>query len=384
MGYINVILTAIFVFPVLAFFITLPYIVYNYNKFGSILFIRTLLIYLFILYLLSAYFLIIMPLPSISYVARLTTKVQLVPFDLLSNIIRTVHFNYKDISTYVNIFKNPFVYQTIYNFLLTVPFGIFLRYYFKYSFIKTLLLTFLLSLFFEITQLTGLYFIYPNAYRLFDVDDLIVNTLGGVFGFLVTPLVTMMLPTKEELDLKAYKKGTKVSSTKRIITFIIDIVIIILFLGLELLIDYIYHVHNNYTLYLGISILLFYNFIPLITNGKTLGYKITNIVISNEDNGVCKRYQVLFRNLIFTCIYMPMLYYLYLLFRFINKIANYRYSLLIIIGYISIVMILSIFTLIRNFILHKRFLYEIVTKTKLSSTIEVPKSSVGSRSVESE
>ena len=79
-----------------------------------------------------------------------------------------------------------------------------------------------------------------------------------------------------------------------------------------------------------------------------------------------------------------MLYYLYLLFRFINKIANYRYSLLIIIGYISIVMILSIFTLIRNFILHKRFLYEIVTKTKLSSTIEVPKSSVGSRSVESE
>ena len=384
MGYINVILTAIFVFPVLAFFITLPYIVYNYNKFGSILFIRTLLIYLFILYLLSAYFLIIMPLPSISYVARLTTKVQLVPFDLLSNIIRTVHFNYKDISTYVNIFKNPFVYQTIYNFLLTVPFGIFLRYYFKYSFIKTLLFTFLLSLFFEITQLTGLYFIYPNAYRLFDVDDLIVNTLGGVFGFLVTPLVTMMLPTKEELDLKPYKKGTKVSSTKRIITFIIDIVIIILFLGLELLIDYIYHVHNNYTLYLGISILLFYNFIPLITNGKTLGYKITNIVISNEDNGVCKRYQVLFRNLIFTCIYMPMLYYLYLLFRFINKIANYRYSLLIIIGYISIVMILSIFTLIRNFILHKRFLYEIVTKTKLSSTIEVPKSSVGSRSVESE
>ena len=29
MGYINVILTAIFVFPVLAFFITLPYIIYN-------------------------------------------------------------------------------------------------------------------------------------------------------------------------------------------------------------------------------------------------------------------------------------------------------------------------------------------------------------------
>ena len=381
MGYINVILTAIFVFPVLAFFITLPYIIYNYNKFGSILFIRTLLIYLFILYLLSAYFLIIMPLPSISSVARLTTKVQLVPFDLISNIIRTVHFNYKDISTYVNIFRNPFVYQTIYNFLLTVPFGIFLRYYFKYSFIKTLLFTFLLSLFFEITQLTGLYFIYPNAYRLFDVDDLIVNTLGGIFGFLVTPLVTMMLPTKEELDLKSYIKGTKVSSTKRIVTFIIDIVIIIVFIFLELLIDHLYNLTYNYALYAGISIFIFYNLIPFITNGKTIGYKITNIVITNEDNERCKRYQVLFRNIIFSYIYIPLLYYLYLLFKFINKIANYRYSLLIIIGYISIVMILSIFTLIRNFILHKRFLYETITKTKLSSTIEVPESSTGSRSV---
>ena len=381
MGYINVILTAIFVFPVLAFFITLPYIIYNYNKFGSILFIRTLLIYLFILYLLSAYFLIIMPLPSISSVARLTTKVQLVPFDLISNIIRTVHFNYKDISTYVNIFRNPFVYQTIYNFLLTVPFGIFLRYYFKYSFIKTLLFTFLLSLFFEITQLTGLYFIYPNAYRLFDVDDLIVNTLGGIFGFLVTPLVTMMLPTKEELDLKSYIKGTKVSSTKRIVTFIIDIVIIIVFIFLELLIDHLYNLTYNYALYAGISIFIFYNLIPFITNGKTIGYKITNIVITNEDIERCKRYQVLFRNIIFSYIYIPLLYYLYLLFKFINKIANYRYSLLIIIGYISIVMILSIFTLIRNFILHKRFLYETITKTKLSSTIEVPESSTGSRSV---
>ena len=182
MGYMNIILTAIFAFPILAFFITLPYIIYNYNKFGSVLLIRSILIYAFILYLLCAYFLIIMPLPSIEYVSKIHTKVQLIPFDLLSNIKRTVCFDYKDIHTYFNIFKNPFVYQTIYNFLLMVPFGIFLRYYFKCRIIKTFTISLLLSLFFELTQLTGLYFIYPNAYRLFDVDDLIVNTLGGVFG----------------------------------------------------------------------------------------------------------------------------------------------------------------------------------------------------------
>ena len=372
MGYINVILAALFAFPILAFFITLPYIIYNYNKFGSILFVRTLLVYLFILYLLSAYFLIIMPLPPISYVAKLTTKVQLVPFDLISNIIRTVHFNYKDISTYANIFKNPYVYQTIYNFLLTVPFGIFLRYYFKCKFKVTFLFSFLLSLFFEITQLTGLYFIYPNAYRLFDIDDLIVNTLGGMFGYLITPLITFMLPTKEELDLKSYKKGTKVSSTKRIITFLIDIVFIIIFVGFEIILDRVFNLSNYYMLYIFISIFIFYNIIPFITNGKTIGYKITNIVVTRLDNTRTKRFQVLIRNFVFSYLYIPLFYYLYLFFKFINKIAKHYYSSLIIIGYITVVMIISLLVLIRNFILHKRFMYEVISKTKVTSTIEVP------------
>ena len=58
---------------------------------------------------------------------------------------------------------------------MTMPFGVYLRYYFCYHWRKTLQLSFLLSLFFELTQLSGLYFVYPGSYRLFDVDDLIVN-----------------------------------------------------------------------------------------------------------------------------------------------------------------------------------------------------------------
>ena len=371
MSYINVIITAVLVFPIIAFLITLPYIIYNYNKFGSILFIRTILIYLFILYLISAYFLIIMPLPSIEAVSKLTTKVQLVPFDLLKNIIRTVHFNYKDLSTYIYIFKNAYVYQTIYNFLLTVPFGIFLRYYFKYSFKKVLLFTFLLSLFFEITQLTGLYFIYPHAYRLFDVDDLIVNTLGGIFGYLITPVFTKILPSRKELDLKSYKKGSKVSSTKRIITFFIDIFFTIIFLLLEIVVDHIYNLSYNYYLYIGLSLMIFFNIIPLITGGATIGYTITNIVVRNIDDTPVKRYKLFFRNLLLSFIYIPMHYYLYLLFIFINKIAK-NYESLVVMGYITIVIISSIFILVRNFILHKQFLYEIITKTKVVSTIEIP------------
>ena len=372
MSYMSVIITSVLVFPIIAFLITLPYIIYNYNKFGSILLIRTILIYLFVLYLLSAYFLIIMPLPKIESVKKLTTEVQLIPFDLLKNIIRTVHFDYKDISTYGQIFKNAYVYQTIYNFLLMVPFGMFLRYYFKCKFKRVVLFTFLLSLFFELTQLTGLYFIYPHAYRLFDVDDLIVNTLGGIFGYLITPIFTKLLPTREELDLKSYKKGSKVSSTKRIITFIIDITIAIAFVGIELGIDYLFNYSYNYLIYIFISLLIFFNIIPLITRGKTIGYCITNIVVRDKYGECVKWYKLFFRNIIFSYIYIPMHYYLYLLFRLVNSIAKKNYSSLVVIGYISIIIISSIFIIVRNFILHKPFLYEIITKTKVFSTIEDP------------
>ena len=372
MGYINVIITACVFFPIIAFLITLPYIIYNYNKFGSILFIRTILIYLFVLYLLSAYFLIIMPLPSIEYVSHLTTKVQLEPFDLVRNIIRTVHFDYKDFATYINILKNAYVYQTIYNLFLTVPFGIFLRYYFKCNFSRVLLLTLSLSLFFELTQLTGLYYIYPHAYRLFDVDDLIVNTLGGIAGYLITPLFTKLLPSKDELDLKSYKKGSKVSSTKRVITFMIDMVITIILFVFLLIINHIFSFACDYYIYGIVSILIIFNIIPFITRGKTIGYSITNIVVVNNNGESVKRYRLLFRNLIFSFIYLPMHYYLYLLFKFVNSIANKNYSLLVVIGYISVIIITSIFVFVRNFILHKPFLYEMITKTKVASTIEIP------------
>lgn len=372
MSYIQIIITACVVFPILAFFITIPYIVYNYNKYGSILFVRTLLIYGFVLYLLSAYFLIILPLPTFEYVSKLSTHVQLIPFSFISDMVRTVNFDFKDISTYVNIFKNPFVYQAIYNLLLTLPFGLFLRYYFNCNFRKSVLLTFCLSLFFEITQLTGLYFIYPHAYRLFDVDDLIINTLGGIVGYAVTPLFQKILPNKNELDLKSYKKGLKVTSTKRLFTFLIDIVLAIVFMIIEIIIDYITNISLNYYIYIFISLIMFFVIIPLASRGFTLGGKITNIKVTNNKGEKARWYQLLFRNLLFISIYIPFSLYLWLIFKYINKIANNNYSSLIIIGYVAIISLIFLFILIRNFILHKSFMYENITRTKLVSTIDVP------------
>ena len=372
MSYISIIYTACLVFPILAFLITLPYTIYNYNKYGSVLFIRTLLIYLFVLYLLSAYFLIIMPLPKIEYVKKLTTEVQLVPFYIIKNMIRSVNFDISNIHTYINVLKNPFVYQSIYNLLLMVPFGMFLRYYFKCNFKKTFIFTFLLSLFFELTQLTGLYFIYPNAYRLFDVDDIITNTLGGILGYLIVPIFYKILPTKEDLDLNSYKKGMKVSSTKRLITFIIDLTFSSITFILIHIITYLYNIKLSHIYEALISLVIIFVIIPIILKDATLGQKITNLKIVNNDDNKAKWYQVIIRELIMSLVYIPFYYYLYLLFNYINIISNNNYYILIVIGYISTVFLITIFIFIRNFILHKRFLYEIITKTKIKSTIKMP------------
>ena len=57
--------TAIILFPLVALVFTIPYIIYQYHKYGSINSYRSLVVYSFLLYLMVAYFLVILPLPSI-------------------------------------------------------------------------------------------------------------------------------------------------------------------------------------------------------------------------------------------------------------------------------------------------------------------------------
>ena len=172
--------------------------------------------------------------------------------------------------------------------------------------------------------------------------------------------------------MKSYKKGSKVSSTKRIVTLVIDLFFTVVFIFVELLIDYFYKINLPKDIYFIISIFIFFIFIPLVNNGPTIGYKITNMTIATNTGGIPKRYQILIRNLILSIFYIPLGYYIYLIFKLINKIANHNYGSIVIIGYIFAVFIIALFILIRNFILRKVFLYERISKTKVVSTIEIP------------
>lgn len=180
-------------------------------------------------------------------------------------------------STYLPAMKQSVFLEPAFNVLLLIPFGIYLRYYFRLSFMKTMIASFCLSLFFELTQLSGLYFIYPRPYRLFDVNDLVTNTLGGIIGFVVTPLFTFMLPTRRRMDELSYEKGKTVSLTRRLVAYLIDWT----FLSLINLVAAIFFklafdsgTVTSHIWWLLLEVGVYFMIVPFITNGWTLGKKL--------------------------------------------------------------------------------------------------------------
>lgn len=261
--YIHTFKTALFLFPWIAALFTGPYILYNYHKYGSILSLRIAIVYSFILYLMTVYFLVILPLPSIESVAASPgVKPNFVPFRCIADIV-DYHEKY-----HVSLLKNQALIQVLFNVLMLMPFGVYLRYYFQCSLKKTIVYSFLFSLFLELSQLSGLYGIYPKPFRMFDVDDLMANTIGGMFGYVSFGLVQRFLPSRTKMDEASYDLGTKVSLVRRIVSFGIDLIVakivqIILQLGFPI---------SYWVCLLSYMILCSWLF-----HGQTVGKKITRL-----------------------------------------------------------------------------------------------------------
>lgn len=361
-NYLEPIRFAFFSFPLIAFLFTLPYVFHQYHKYGSILFRRVAIVYSFILYLTCIYFLVILPLPSISSVAELKTPwVQLAPFSFVRDFFLKSSFIWNDPHTYLIAFKEPYFYQVFYNILLTIPFGIYLRYYFNCSFIKILGLSFLLSLFFEGTQLSGLYGIYSRPYRLFDIDDLFLNTLGGIVGYAITPLFLPMLPDRKKLDQLSYTKGQKISFLRRTIAVWIDLFWVGILSFLFQLIGV-----NTFLLQYSFSIILVFMIFPMGSGGFTLGKKFMKIQIVTLNAEKPKWYQYWIRYGILYLFLFPFPFYL---FRMLSFFGNIHFSFFLLFVGSGILYLICLFHAIYAIFRKKLFWYEKLSETMNKSTI---------------
>ena len=289
-GYIRPIEYAFLAFPLIAAIFTMPFLIRNYRKYGAIPLIRALVVYSFILYMMCAFFLTQLPLPSFEEVRSMAdVHPNLLPFTDLKNSLRdagfslNANFEWTNWALWKKYLKSGGFFQIAANVVMQIPLGIYLRYYFRASWKKTLCIGFLVSLFYETTQLTGLFFIYPKAYRLFSTDDLITNTLGAMVGFWITPIVCFLLPNRDKIEEISYRKGERVTLLRRIFAAVLDW----MFFGTaEALLIWLFAANENIQTNVAaiVELLLpfvYFVLVPWLTQGYTTGKAILRLRLTS-------------------------------------------------------------------------------------------------------
>ena len=121
----------------------------------------------------------VLPLPTSESMQRRcegegdAVKAQLTPFHFLTQ---------SGESTGLALINPGLAWQVVLNVALFMPLGAIIILGLRRSAVVAVAVAFVCSLVIEASQLTGLWFIYDCAYRVFDVDDILANTLGAGLG----------------------------------------------------------------------------------------------------------------------------------------------------------------------------------------------------------
>ncbi len=302
-SYFQPIVVACAFFPTIAALFTLPFVIRHYRKFGGIAVMRTIVVYSFILYCMCAFLLTVLPLPSREAVMAMPDHpIRWTPgYDWYVGMKKLgLGFdNITDMGLWKKFFTSSDFFQILFNIVMTVPLGIYLRYYFRFTLRETILAGFCASLFFEVTQYTALYGFYPKPYRFTEVDDLINNTLGAVIGYAVQPLVCKILPTRDEIDQISYKKGEHVTVLRRLFVFLLDIILCnVVFAIVEFFLPYSL-VHVLVTIFAWwVTMIVYFAVFPCITRGRTPGQMILKLKTVDESGGKPRLKQIIRRNVL--------------------------------------------------------------------------------------
>ncbi|MCJ1715079.1 VanZ family protein [Curtobacterium sp. VKM Ac-2922] len=176
-----------------------PWAAIQYRRHGALGFRRSVLAFVTLVYALALVTYTLLPLPTDAAAAcRVSAMPQLHPFTFLDDIARE-----GGLSGPRSLLSNPAAAQVVFNVLLFFPLGALVRNALAprrwfWGLVVGGAAGFVVSLAIEFTQLTGDWFLYPCAYRLFDVDDLIANTTGALLGTLAAPLLGVFLASRRQ------------------------------------------------------------------------------------------------------------------------------------------------------------------------------------------
>lgn len=157
-----------------------PFVAVSYRRRGGLRMSRVALWGSALVYFWAIWTYTLLPLPDPDDVR--CAGVNLNPFELVTDVSAAL-------SRPGPWIADPAVLQLLLNVLLFVPLGFFVRVLGRRGILVAGLVGLGFSVFIETTQLTGVWGLYPCAYRVFDVDDMITNTTGALLGSLIALVV---------------------------------------------------------------------------------------------------------------------------------------------------------------------------------------------------
>ena len=224
--YRTAIANGLILLPLIALLPLIPYYIRN-RKRGLANPLRLLTFCSLVLYLLICWYFVILPLPSEEWLATIQpAKTNWFPFSYFRELQEETGFDIMERSTYFSAIGSSFALQYWFNILMLLPLGMFVRYLFKLNAKHTAIICFSTTLLFEITQLTGVFFLFSKSYRSFDVDDLLCNFVGGMIGYWLMGKLSPLVERIETKAATAYRNGTYISIFRRLAALFIDLNIV--------------------------------------------------------------------------------------------------------------------------------------------------------------
>ncbi|MFB9905985.1 VanZ family protein [Allokutzneria oryzae] len=205
---------------VLAFVLLVPFVFRSYRRRGELGWGPTILAFGFLVYGLALVTYTLLPLPSIDAAwcsaHQALAQPQLDPLRFLADIAKE-----QQAPGLRGLLVNPALQQVVFNVALFVPLGAYLTHYLRRGVGWVVLAGFGVSLLIELTQLTGNWFAFECPYRIFDVDDLIANTVGAAFGVLLAPLLRFLDGPKTTVSAE---EPRPVTTARRLLGMLVDLV----------------------------------------------------------------------------------------------------------------------------------------------------------------
>ncbi|MEZ4596908.1 MAG: VanZ family protein [Chloroflexota bacterium] len=176
--------------------LTLPMLIVHYRRYGRVGRRRAIAFYLLVISITFAIALTLFPLPDPD--SLVCVRANVVPFRAVGEMAR-----YADRHGWglADLVVNRPAFQYLFNIAMLMPLGLLLRRCYRWGWPAILGASAGFSILLELTQATGAWGLYPCAYRVGDVDDVIANTLGGLLGAAISPLAFFLPSDVREVSV---------------------------------------------------------------------------------------------------------------------------------------------------------------------------------------